>query len=152
MGNKLYLIGGSAGIGKTSYVVKTANSLSSSGKVLLISMETEKNTLLNDYHLNSEENIEVIDKPINVEEIKKQIESIKPNYVLVDYLQLLETNIKNDSVKVERIKYLLDTLKDYVNAYGIDVYVTDYISSKEDKTKYTNSIYSVCDSILILDI
>lgn len=86
---ELKVLGGK-GPDKTKYIVNVANQFFSDRKILLFSLETPKTLLKPNYNLQESDNIIVIDMLTKIEEIESYLAIEKPNYLLIDSIQLLK--------------------------------------------------------------
>lgn len=141
----LNLICGRSATGKTTYLVDVANQLCDK-KILFLSLEISEALLRDRYQLQVSENIIIIDRPTNIEEISKYISEYTPDYLLIDYLILLQTE---DKKKDWDIKYRLNLLSEYASKYNINVVATHCISSKTKEEKDKSSIYENWNKIIL---
>ena len=100
---ELKVLGGK-GPDKTKYIVNVANQFFSDRKILLFSLETPKTLLKPNYNLQESDNIIVIDMLTKIEEIESYLAIEKPNYLLIDSIQLLKTDKEFLNVQ-DKIKY-----------------------------------------------
>lgn len=131
---------------KTKYIVNVANQFYSDKKILLFSLETSRALLYANYNLDKSDNITVIDMLTKVEEIKSYLVVEKPNYLLIDSIQLLKTDKEFENIQ-EKIKYILDTLYNHIGEYKVNILVSDYLSEEETPDKYSGDAYSKCNQI-----
>ena len=103
-------IGARTGIGKTNLALNFTFDLASQNKrVLFESVEMSYNELkkrLDKICLGCKskfENIFINDETSNIETIESDIEKIKPNVVVVDYIGILSGNIKSNSNRLREI-------------------------------------------------
>lgn len=142
---ELKVLGGK-GPDKTKYIVNVANQFCSDRKILLFSLETPKTLLKPNYNLEESDNIMVIDMLTKIEEIKSYLAIEKPNYLLIDSIQLLKTEKEFDNIQ-EKIKYILDTLYNHIEEYKVNILVSDYLAEEETPDKYSSDAYSKCHQI-----
>lgn len=142
---ELKVLGGK-GPDKTKYIVNVANQFHSDKKILLFSLETSKKLLKPNYNLEESDNIVVIDMITKIEEIKSYLAVEKPNYLLIDSIQLLKTD-KEFVNSQDKIKYILDTLYNFIEEYKVNILVSDYLSEEETPNKYSSGAYSKCHQI-----
>lgn len=142
---ELKVLGGK-GPDKTKYIVNVANQFFSDRKILLFSLETPKTLLKPNYNLQESDNIIVIDMLTKIEEIESYLAIEKPNYLLIDSIQLLKTDKEFLNVQ-DKIKYILDTLYNYIEEYNVNILVSDYLSEEETLDKYSSDTYSKCHQI-----
>lgn len=145
---ELKILGGK-GQDKTKYIVNVANQFHSDKKILLFSLETSRTLLYANYNLDESDNITVIDMLTKVEEIKAYLKVEKPNYLLIDSIQLLKTD-KEFENNQEKIKYILDILYSYIDEYNVNILVSDYLADEETPDKYSSDLYSKCHQIWCL--
>lgn len=142
---ELKVLGGK-GPDKTKYIVNVANQFCSDRKILLFSLETPKTLLKPNYNLEESDNIMVIDMLTKIEEIKSYLAIEKPNYLLIDSIQLLKTDKEFENIQ-EKIKYILDTLYNHIEEYKVNILVSDYLAEEEIPDKYSSDAYSKCHQI-----
>lgn len=142
---ELKVLGGK-GPDKTKYIVNVANQFFSDRKILLFSLETPKTLLKPNYNLQESDNIIVIDMLTKIEEIESYLAIEKPNYLLIDSIQLLKTD-KEFLNAQDKIKYILDTLYNHIEEYNVNILVSDYLSEEETPDKYSSDAYSKCNQI-----
>ena len=142
---ELKVLGGK-GPDKTKYIVNVANQFCDDKKILLFSLETSKSLLKPNYNLEESENIVVIDMLTKLEEIKSYLEVEKPNYLLIDSIQLLKTDKEFENIQ-EKIKHILDTLYNHIEEYKVNILVSDYLADEETPDKYSSDAYSKCHQI-----
>lgn len=142
---ELKVLGGK-GTDKTKYIVNVANQFCGDKKVLLFSLETPKSLLKPNYNLEESENIVVIDMITKIEEVKSYLAVEKPNYLLIDSIQLLKTD-KEFVDNQDKIKYILDTLYNHIEEYKVNILVSDYLADEEIPDKYSSDSYSKCHQI-----
>ena len=145
---ELKVLGGK-GPDKTKYIVNVANQFHSDKKILLFSLETSRTLLYANYNLDKSDNITVIDMLTKVEEIKAYLKVEKPNYLLLDSIQLLKTD-KEFEDNQEKIKYILDILYSCIDEYNVNILVSAYVAPEEMDDKYTNNIYDKCHQVWIV--
>ena len=88
----------------------------------------------------------VIDMLTKIEEIKSYLAIEKPNYLLIDSIQLLKTDKEFVNVQ-DKIKYILDTLYNHIEEYNVNILVSDYLAEEETPDKYSSDAYSKSDQI-----
>ena len=142
---ELKVLGGK-GPDKTKYIVNVANQFHSDKKILLFSLETSRTLLYANYNLDKSDNITVIDMLTKVEEIKAYLKVEKPNYLLIDSIQLLKTDKEFEDNR-EKIKYILDILYSCIDEYNVNILVSDYLADEETPDKYSSDAYSKCNQI-----
>jgi len=142
---ELKVLGGK-GTDKTKYIVNVANQFCDDKKILLFSLETPKKLLKPNYNLQESDNILVIDMLTKIEEIKSYLAIEKPNYLLIDSIQLLKVEKEFDNIQ-EKIKYILDTLYNFIEEYKVNILVSDYLAEEETPDKYSSDAYSKCNQI-----
>lgn len=142
---ELKVLGGK-GPDKTKYIVNVANQFCGDKKILLFSLETPKELLKPNYNLQESDNIMVIDMLTKLEQIKSYLAVEKPNYLLIDSIQLLKTD-KEFADSQDKIKYILDTLYNHIEEYKVNILVSDYLAEEETPDKYSSDAYSKCNQI-----
>lgn len=142
---ELKVLGGK-GPDKTKYIVNVANQFCDDKKILLFSLETSKSLLKPNYNLEESENIVVIDMLTKIEEVKSYLAIEKPNYLLIDSIQLLKVEKEFDNIQ-EKITYILDTLYNFIEEYKVNILVSDYLAEEETLDKYSSDAYNKCNQI-----
>lgn len=75
--------------------------------------------------------LNIIDEQVNIEEIREQIESLKPEYVFIDYLQLISVpNIKKRS---EALETVVKELKNIARSNECIIFITSQLSRVSEK-------------------
>lgn len=140
---EIYLIAGKPGVGKTRFVVNEVKNASYEHKVLYISCENSRAKLYEKYNLNTSDNL-IISDSFELEYIVNKIKDVKPEYVYIDYLEL----VKGET--------LFDELRELCNELEIAVMVlstapskSDYSEYKEDKFKNVNHLMIMNDESII---
>ena len=135
---EISLIAGKPGVGKTRFVVNEVKNASYEHKVLYISCENSRAKLYEKYNLNTSENL-IISDSFELEFIINKIRDVKPEYVYIDYLEL---------IKGEALFKELRNLCDEIN---ISVLVISMANSKSDYSEYKNDKFSEVDNLMIMN-
>ena len=135
---EISLIAGKPGVGKTRFVVNEVKNASYEHKVLYISCENSRAKLYEKYNLNTSENL-IISDSFELEFIINKIRDVKPEYVYIDYLEL---------IKGEELFKELRNLCDEIN---ISVLVISMANSKSDYSEYKNDKFSEVDNLMIMN-
>lgn len=176
---ELVTIGANSGVGKSALAIKIAiNSFLKGKKVLIISREMTKEQVAEriilshtgiskkkyeDRNFNNDDwlrivktmetfstdDIKIDDKISNMQEIKKELRSFKPDILVVDYVQLLTPNSSKDS-RERQVAELSRELKKITIDYGIIVFQLTQLAEKgtgnyrphgESYTRESRAIY-----------
>ena len=135
---EINLIAGKPGVGKTRFVVNEVKNASYEHKVLYISCENSRAKLYEKYNLNTSDNL-IISDSFELEYIINKIKDVKPEYVYIDYLEL----IKGDNF-LEELRKLTDEL-------DLAVLILSMASSKSDYSEYKTDKYNVVDNLMIMN-
>ena len=135
---EINLIAGKPGVGKTRFIVNEVKNASYEHKVLYISCENSRAKLYEKYNLNTSENL-IISDSFELEFIINKIRDVKPEYVYIDYLEL---------IKGEALFKELRNLCDEIN---ISVLVISMANSKSDYSEYKNDKFSEVDNLMIMN-
>lgn len=135
---KLTLIGGRPAVGKTAFAVSLAISMAERNqKVIYFSLEMNREQLvrrimLQNRHLAIEENITICDAYcIKLSEIRGQIEAQSFDYILIDYLQLIES--ENEELSGEdRVSPIICGLRNLASELRIPIIALSQMSRNGD--------------------
>lgn len=107
------------GVGKTALILKTAEECLELGKkVLLFSLESNKELILKRMNIEDNDNFIIYDSVIqNLNDIKSSTNTFNPDIILVDYLQLLPNS-----------EEAIDLLKEISIEKNIPVIITSQLS------------------------
>lgn len=134
---EMSLIAGKPGVGKTRFIVNEVKNASYEHKVLYVSCENSRAKLYEKYNLNTSDNL-VISDSFELEYIVNKIKDVNPEYVYLDYLEL----VKGEDV--------LKVLKDLCIELDIAVLVLSMASSKSDYSEYKTDKYNDVDNLMII--
>ena len=129
----LVLIAGDPGIGKSTILLQTSGALSSSGKkVLYISAEESASQIkLRAERLGIKSNNLYIYPQTNFELIKKHIEDMQPDLVIVDSIQAIYTSIVQSSAgSVSQIRECCNALMSIAKTNNISIIVIGHVTKE----------------------
>ena len=135
---EINLIAGKPGVGKTRFIVNEVKNASYEHKVLYISCENSRANLYEKYNLNTSENL-VISDSFELEYIINKIKDVKPEYVYIDYLEL----VKGEDVIKE--------LRNLCNELDLAILVVSMTNSKSDYSEYKTDLYDEVDNLMIIN-
>ena len=135
---EINLIAGKPGVGKTRFIVNEVKNASYEHKVLYISCENSRAKLYEKYNLNTSENL-VISDSFELEYILNKIKDVKPEYVYIDYLEL----VKGEDVIKE--------LRNLCNELDLAILVVSMTNSKSDYSEYKTDLYDEVDNLMIIN-
>lgn len=135
---EINLIAGKPGVGKTRFVVNEVKNASYEHKVLYISCENSRAKLYEKYNLNTSDNL-IISDSFELEYIVNKIKDVKPEYVYIDYLEL----VKGDELFTE--------LRNLCNELNIAVLVISMANSKSDYSEYKTDRFDEVDNLMIMN-
>lgn len=111
----------------------------------------ENNEIINAIEKISNFDLTIVDNSTNIEQIKEYIESIKPEFVFIDYLQLI--NLPNDVERDFAISNFMKELKTIANQNNCIIFITSQVSRKvERRSLKWPMLYDLKDSSCIEDI
>jgi len=141
--NELVIIGCSEGKAKTSSFIESINiMLAQHNKVIFLSYECSKENIIDRF--TTTDNLIIYDEIIkDVQDIRKYIEDYKPNYLYIDYLQL----IPNYNEAIYELKKMVDE-------YNLNIFVNLILTNEELKLsgeilKANNSICKLSDRVVV---
>ena len=140
---EIYLIAGKPGVGKTRFVVNEVKNASYEHKVLYISCENSRAKLYEKYNLNTSDNL-IISDSFELEYIVNKIKDVKPEYVYIDYLEL----VKGETL-FDELRKLCNELEIAVMVLSTAPSKSDYSEYKEDKFKNVNHLMIMNDESII---
>ena len=129
----LVLIAGDPGIGKSTILLQTSGELCNAGKkVLYISAEESASQIkLRAERLGVKSNTLFIYPQTNLELIKKHIESMKPDLVIVDSIQAIYTSIIQSSAgSVSQIRECCNMLMHIAKSQNISIIVIGHVTKE----------------------
>lgn len=135
---EINLIAGKPGVGKTRFIVNEVKNASYEHKVLYISCENSRAKLYEKYNLNTSENL-VISDSFELEYIINKIKDVKPEYVYIDYLEL----VKGEDVFKE--------FRNLCNELDLAILVVSMTNSKSDYSEYKTDLYDEVDNLMIIN-
>lgn len=135
---EINLIAGKPGVGKTRFIVNEVKNASYEHKVLYISCENSRAKLYEKYNLNTSENL-VISDSFELEYIINKIKDVKPEYVYIDYLEL----VKGEDVIKE--------LRNLCNELDLAILVVSMTNSKSDYSEYKTDLYDEVNNLMIIN-
>ena len=135
---EIYLIAGKPGVGKTRFVVNEVKNASYEHKVLYISCENSRAKLYEKYNLNTSDNL-IISDSFELEFITKKINEVKPEYVYIDYLELIKGDL------------LFEELDKLCEELDIAVMVLSTAPSKSDYSEYKEDRFNKVDHFMIMN-
>lgn len=126
----LVLIAGDPGIGKSTILLQTSNSIAKSRKVLYVSAEESASQVkLRADRLNVNEDNLFIYSQSNFELIKKQLEDIKPDVLIVDSIQAVYTqHITSSPGSVSQIRECTNELMTIAKTRNITIIVVGHVT------------------------
>ena len=126
----LVLIAGDPGIGKSTILLQTSNSIAKSRKVLYVSGEESASQVkLRADRLNVNEDNLFIYSQSNFELIKKQLEDIKPDVLIVDSIQAVYTqHITSSPGSVSQIRECTNELMTIAKTRNITIIVVGHVT------------------------
>lgn len=126
----LVLIAGDPGIGKSTILLQTSNSIAKSRKVLYVSAEESASQVkLRADRLNVNEDNLFIYSQSNFELIKKQLEDIKPDVLIVDSIQAVYTqHITSSPGSVSQIRECTNELMTIAKTQNITIIVVGHVT------------------------
>lgn len=129
----LVLIAGDPGIGKSTILLQTSGELCNAGKkVLYISAEESASQIkLRAERLGVKSNTLYIYPQTNLELIKKHIESMKPDLVIVDSIQAIYTSmIQSSAGSVSQIRECCNMLMHIAKSQNISIIVIGHVTKE----------------------
>ena len=129
----LVLIAGDPGIGKSTILLQTSGELCNTGKkVLYISAEESASQIkLRAERLGVKSNTLFIYPQTNLELIKKHIESMKPDLVIVDSIQAIYTSmIQSSAGSVSQIRECCNMLMHIAKSQNISIIVIGHVTKE----------------------
>ena len=129
----LVLIAGDPGIGKSTILLQTSGELCNAGKkVLYISAEESASQIkLRAERLGVKSNTLFIYPQTNLELIKKHIESMKPDLVIVDSIQAIYTSmIQSSAGSVSQIRECCNMLMHIAKTQNISIIVIGHVTKE----------------------
>ena len=129
----LILIAGDPGIGKSTILLQTSGELCKTGKkVLYISAEESASQIkLRAERLGVKSNTLFIYPQTNLELIKKHIESMKPDLVIVDSIQAIYTSmIQSSAGSVSQIRECCNMLMHIAKSQNISIIVIGHVTKE----------------------
>lgn len=129
----LVLIAGDPGIGKSTILLQTSGELCKTGKkVLYISAEESASQIkLRAERLGVKSNTLYIYPQTNLELIKKHIESMKPDLVIVDSIQAIYTSmIQSSAGSVSQIRECCNMLMHIAKSQNISIIVIGHVTKE----------------------
>lgn len=126
----LVLIAGDPGIGKSTILLQTSNSIAKSRKVLYVSAEESASQVkLRADRLNVNEDNLFIYSQSNFELIKKQLEDVKPDVLIVDSIQAVYTqHITSSPGSVSQIRECTNELMTIAKTQNITIIVVGHVT------------------------
>lgn len=126
----LVLIAGDPGIGKSTILLQTSNSIAKSRKVLYVSAEESASQVkLRADRLNINEDNLFIYSQSNFELIKKQLEDVKPDVLIVDSIQAVYTqHITSSPGSVSQIRECTNELMTIAKTQNITIIVVGHVT------------------------
>ena len=140
---EINLIAGKPGVGKTRFVVNEVKNASYEHKVLYISCENSRAKLYEKYNLNTSDNL-VISDSFELEYIVNKIKDVKPEYVYIDYLEL----VKGEDI-LKALRKLCDEIESAVLVVSMTASKSDYSEYKSDKYEEVNNFMIITDESII---
>lgn len=129
----LVLIAGDPGIGKSTILLQTSGELCNAGKkVLYISAEESASQIkLRAERLGVKSNTLFIYPQTNLELVKKHIESMKPDLVIVDSIQAIYTSmIQSSAGSVSQIRECCNMLMHIAKSQNISIIVIGHVTKE----------------------
>lgn len=129
----LVLIAGDPGIGKSTILLQTSGELCNAGKkVLYISAEESASQIkMRAERLGVKSNTLFIYPQTNLELIKKHIESMKPDLVIVDSIQAIYTSmIQSSAGSVSQIRECCNMLMHIAKSQNISIIVIGHVTKE----------------------
>lgn len=140
---EISLLAGKPGVGKTRFVVNEVKNASYEHKVLYISCENSRAKLYEKYNLNTSDNL-VISDSFELEYIINKIKDVKPEYVYIDYLEL----VKGEDI-LKFLRKLCDEIEIAVLVVSMTASKSDYSEYKSDKYEEVNNFMIITDESII---
>lgn len=140
---EISLLAGKPGVGKTRFVVNEVKNASYEHKVLYISCENSRAKLYEKYNLNTSDNL-VISDSFELEYIINKIKDVKPEYVYIDYLEL----VKGEDI-LKSLRKLCDEIEIAVLVVSMTASKSDYSEYKSDKYEEVNNFMIITDESII---
>lgn len=140
---EISLLAGKPGVGKTRFVVNEVKNASYEHKVLYISCENSRAKLYEKYNLNTSDNL-VISDSFELEYIVNKIKDVKPEYVYIDYLEL----VKGEDI-LKALRKLCDEIEIAVLVVSMTASKSDYSEYKSDKYEEVNNFMIITDESII---
>jgi DNA repair protein RadA/Sms len=149
----LVLIGGSPGIGKSTIVIQMADKLSSSdAKVLYVSgEESERQIKMRGERLGiNAENLFLLPET-NLENIRDEIERLKPDYVIVDSIQtVFSGNIESAPGSVSQVRQVASELMIFAKQTATPVFLIGHVT-KEGSIAGPKALEHIVDTVLYFE-
>ena len=126
----LVLIAGDPGIGKSTILLQTSNSIAKERKVLYVSAEESSSQIkLRAQRLNVDEQNLLIYSQSNFDLIKQQVAEIKPDVLIIDSIQAVYTqNVTSSPGSVSQIRECTNELMHIAKAQNITVIVVGHVT------------------------
>ena len=126
----LVLIAGDPGIGKSTILLQTSNSIAKERKVLYVSAEESSSQIkLRAQRLNVDEQNLLIYSQSNFDLIKQQVTEVKPDVLIIDSIQAVYTqNITSSPGSVSQIRECTNELMHIAKAQNITVIVVGHVT------------------------
>ena len=129
----LVLIAGDPGIGKSTILLQTSGELCKNGKkVLYVSAEESASQVkLRAERLNVKSDNLYIYPQTNLELIKKNIEDLKPDFVIVDSIQAIYTStIQSSAGSVSQIRECCNSLMQLAKSQNVSIIVIGHVTKE----------------------
>lgn len=147
---ELVLVGGKPGVGKSRYLLQMLQTASIDKKILFLSLETSRLALMDKYRLRypniDSTNVIIVDSAVTIDDIANYITTSQPDYVFIDYVQLIKTEDQN----ANSIKVVLDELLALTNKYHVTIVALSMMKQNSNNDIYAQSIYDSCHHIYVL--
>lgn len=127
------LIAGDPGIGKSTLLLQTSGTLTNSGKkVLYTSAEESLSQIkLRAQRLNVDSENLYIYSQTNLESIKKQVETLKPDLIIIDSIQAIHTeDVQSSAGSVSQIRECCNSLINIAKNNNIAVIVIGHVTKE----------------------